>query len=114
MISILVDFFFQFMQHIGDFNYQHLADFGAGISGANKHENQGVLEELDVSSFNLCSKNLDIQNIGVCLILVSSIQVHKRLELTLDLLKKEVEVNKIQVLHHAFTFHISFFCKWLF
>uniref|UniRef100_A0A0D3AFF5 Lon protease homolog, mitochondrial n=1 Tax=Brassica oleracea var. oleracea TaxID=109376 RepID=A0A0D3AFF5_BRAOL len=56
-------------QHIGDFNYQHLADFGAGISGANKHENQGVLEELDV---------------------------HKRLELTLDLLKKEVEVNKIQ------------------
>ncbi|KAJ4886115.1 hypothetical protein Rs2_25863 [Raphanus sativus] len=58
-----------YTQHIGDFNYQHLADFGAGISGANKHENQGVLEELDV---------------------------HKRLELTLDLLKKEVEVNKIQ------------------
>uniref|UniRef100_M4FGM6 Lon protease homolog, mitochondrial n=1 Tax=Brassica campestris TaxID=3711 RepID=M4FGM6_BRACM len=57
------------IKHIGDFNYQHLADFGAGISGANKHENQGVLEELDV---------------------------HKRLELTLDLLKKEVEVNKIQ------------------
>ncbi|KAF2540817.1 hypothetical protein F2Q68_00033166 [Brassica cretica] len=56
-------------QHIGDFNYQHLADFGAGISSANKHENQGVLEELDV---------------------------HKRLELALDLLKKEVEVNKIQ------------------
>lgn len=61
-------FFFQFLQHIGDFNYQHLADFGAGISSANKHDNQGVLEELDVSSFNLRSKNLDIQNIGVCLI----------------------------------------------
>ncbi|KAF8089655.1 hypothetical protein N665_0500s0021 [Sinapis alba] len=58
-----------YTQHIGDFSYQHLADFGAGISGANKHTNQGVLEELDV---------------------------HKRLELTLDLLKKEVEVNKIQ------------------
>ncbi|CAH8353309.1 unnamed protein product [Eruca vesicaria subsp. sativa] len=58
-----------YTQHIGDFNYQHLADFGAGISGANKNDNQGVLEELDV---------------------------HKRLELTLDLLKKEVEVNKIQ------------------
>ncbi|KAG2245691.1 hypothetical protein Bca52824_085319 [Brassica carinata] len=38
-----------YTQHIGDFNYQHLADFGAGISGANKHENQGVLEELDAS-----------------------------------------------------------------
>ncbi|ESQ49481.1 hypothetical protein EUTSA_v100220931mg, partial [Eutrema salsugineum] len=57
------------LRHIGDFNYQHLADFGAGISGANKHQNQGVLEELDV---------------------------HKRLELTLELLKKEVEINKIQ------------------
>ncbi|CAH2054931.1 unnamed protein product [Thlaspi arvense] len=54
-------------QHIGEFNYQHLADFGAGISGANKQQNQGVLEELDV---------------------------HKRLELTLELVKKQVEINK--------------------
>lgn len=53
-VSQLIFFFFKFLQHIGDFNYQHLADFGAGISGANKHENQGVLEELDVSSFNQC------------------------------------------------------------
>ncbi|CAE5966272.1 unnamed protein product [Arabidopsis arenosa] len=52
-----------------EFNYPKLADFGAGISGANKHQNQGVLEELDV---------------------------HKRLELTLELVKKEVEINKIQ------------------
>ncbi|XP_023642165.1 lon protease homolog 4, chloroplastic/mitochondrial isoform X2 [Capsella rubella] len=58
-----------YTKHIGDFNYQKLADFGAGISGANKHQNQGVLEELDV---------------------------HKRLELTLELVKKEVEINKIQ------------------
>ncbi|AAF26081.1 putative mitochondrial LON ATP-dependent protease [Arabidopsis thaliana] len=57
------------LRHIGEFNYPKLADFGAGISGANKHQNQGVLEELDV---------------------------HKRLELTLELVKKEVEINKIQ------------------
>ncbi|CAL9219763.1 unnamed protein product, partial [Arabidopsis halleri] len=56
-------------QDIGDFSYQHLADFGAGISGANKHQNQGVLKELDV---------------------------HKRLELTLELVKKQVEINKIK------------------
>ncbi|VVA96613.1 unnamed protein product [Arabis nemorensis] len=58
-----------YTQHIGDFNYQKIADFGAGISSANKHENQGVLEEMDV---------------------------HKRLELTLELMKKQVEINKIQ------------------
>ncbi|CAL9219764.1 unnamed protein product [Arabidopsis halleri] len=56
-------------QYLSEFNYPKLADFGAGISGANKHQNQGVLEELDV---------------------------HKRLELTLELVKKEVEINKIQ------------------
>lgn len=38
------------MQHIGDFNYPRLADFGAAISGANKSQCQEVLEELDVSS----------------------------------------------------------------
>ncbi|CAA0381472.1 unnamed protein product [Arabidopsis thaliana] len=57
------------LKDIGDFSYQHLADFGAGISGANKHKNQGVLTELDV---------------------------HKRLELTLELVKKQVEINKIK------------------
>ncbi|KAL0796808.1 hypothetical protein Bca101_068185 [Brassica carinata] len=56
-----------------DFNYQKLADFGAGISGtSNKHKIQEVLEELDV---------------------------HKRLDLTLELVKKQVEINKIQVFH---------------
>lgn len=37
------------MQHIGDFNFPRLADFGAAISGANKFQCQEVLEELDVS-----------------------------------------------------------------
>ena len=37
------------MQHIGDFNFPRLADFGAAISGANKLQCQEVLEELDVS-----------------------------------------------------------------
>ncbi|KAJ4892971.1 hypothetical protein Rs2_19765 [Raphanus sativus] len=58
-----------FGTRIADFSYQHLADFGVGISGANKHQHQEVLEELDV---------------------------HKRLMLSLELLKKEVEINKIQ------------------
>lgn len=40
--------FLLIMQHIGDFNYPRLADFGAAISGANKLECQQVLEELDV------------------------------------------------------------------
>ncbi|CAN7083339.1 unnamed protein product [Brassica oleracea var. botrytis] len=56
-----------------DFNYQKLADFGAGISDANKHKIQEVLEELDV--------------------------VHKLLDLTLQLVKKQVEINKIKKFH---------------
>ncbi|XP_070048344.1 lon protease homolog 1, mitochondrial-like [Nicotiana tomentosiformis] len=58
-----------YIQHIGDFNYARLADFGAAISGANKLQCQQVLEELDV---------------------------HKRLQLTLELVKKEMEISKIQ------------------
>ncbi|CAN0897254.1 Lon protease homolog, mitochondrial [Linum grandiflorum] len=56
--------------HIGDFNYSRLADFGAAISGANKSHCQEVLAELDV---------------------------HSRLRLTLELVKKEMEITKIQV-----------------
>ncbi|WZZ64261.1 hypothetical protein YC2023_075631 [Brassica napus] len=59
--------------HAFDFNYQKLADFGAGISDANKHKIQEVLEELDV--------------------------VHKLLDLTLQLVKKQVEINKIKKFH---------------
>ncbi|PHU04839.1 Lon protease -like protein, mitochondrial [Capsicum chinense] len=57
--------------HIGDFNYARLADFGAAISGANQLQCQQVLEELDV---------------------------HKRLQLTLEIVKKEMEISKIQEL----------------
>ena len=42
-------FSFPYLQHIGDFNFPRLADFGAAISGANKLQCQEVLEELDVS-----------------------------------------------------------------
>nr|GLL29422.1 lon protease homolog 1, mitochondrial-like [Ipomoea trifida] len=55
--------------HIGEFTYARLADFGAAISGANKLQCQEVLEELDV---------------------------HKRLQLTLELVKKEMEISRIQ------------------
>ncbi|KAL3538266.1 hypothetical protein ACH5RR_001632, partial [Cinchona calisaya] len=58
-----------YTQHMGDFNYPRLADFGAAISGANKLQCQEVLDELDV---------------------------YKRLKLTLELLKKELEISKIQ------------------
>ncbi|XP_078438637.1 lon protease homolog, mitochondrial-like [Wolffia australiana] len=58
-----------YTQHIGDFNYSRLADFGAAISGANKFHCQEVLQELDV---------------------------HKRLQLTLELVKKEMEISKLQ------------------
>uniref|UniRef100_M4D0C6 Lon protease homolog, mitochondrial n=2 Tax=Brassica campestris TaxID=3711 RepID=M4D0C6_BRACM len=58
-----------YTQHIGDFTYPRLADFGAAICGANRHQTQEVLEELDV---------------------------HKRLRLTLELMKKEMEISKIQ------------------
>lgn len=37
-----------YLQHIGEFNYARLADFGAAISGANKLQCLAVLEELDV------------------------------------------------------------------
>ncbi|GFP87922.1 lon protease homolog 1 mitochondrial [Phtheirospermum japonicum] len=58
-----------YTHHIGDFTYPRVADFGAAISGANKLQCQQVLEELDV---------------------------HKRLKLTLELVKKEMEISKIQ------------------
>lgn len=40
----------QYLQHIGDFTYPRVEDFGAAISGANKLQCQQALEELDVSS----------------------------------------------------------------
>ncbi|XP_023730294.2 lon protease homolog 1, mitochondrial [Lactuca sativa] len=58
-----------YTQHMGDFNYPRLADFGAAISGSNKVQCQQVLEELDV---------------------------YKRLRLSLELLKKEMEIHRIQ------------------
>ncbi|TKV96531.1 hypothetical protein SEVIR_9G434300v4 [Setaria viridis] len=58
-----------YTQHMGDFNYPRLADFGAAISGANKLLCQKVLEELDVC---------------------------KRLKLTLELVKRELEISKLQ------------------
>ncbi|TYI64395.1 hypothetical protein E1A91_D09G085300v1 [Gossypium mustelinum] len=57
------------LYHIGDFNFPRLADFGAAISAANKLQCQQVLEQLDV---------------------------HKRLQLTLELVKNEMEISKIQ------------------
>jgi hypothetical protein len=50
--SLLLCSFFLF-QHMGDFNYPRLADFGAAISGANKFLCQEVLEELDVNVLTL-------------------------------------------------------------
>lgn len=44
------------LQHIGDFNYPRLADFGAAISGANKLQCQQVLEELDVSGIAMTTR----------------------------------------------------------
>ncbi|XP_044499761.1 lon protease homolog, mitochondrial-like isoform X2 [Mangifera indica] len=58
-----------YTQHVGDFSFSRLADFGAAISGGNKLQIQQVLEELDV---------------------------YKRLILTLELVKKEMEISKIQ------------------
>ncbi|KAL9248245.1 hypothetical protein vseg_021589 [Gypsophila vaccaria] len=58
-----------YTKHIGEFNYPRLADFGAAISGANRAQGQQVLEELDVL---------------------------KRLQLALELVKKEMEISKIQ------------------
>ncbi|WVZ67150.1 hypothetical protein U9M48_016271 [Paspalum notatum var. saurae] len=58
-----------YTQHMGEFNYSRLADFGAAISGANKLLCQEVVEELDV---------------------------YKRLKLTLELVKKEMEISKLQ------------------
>lgn len=54
---------------MGDFDYPRLADFGAAISGGNKLLCQEVLEELDVC---------------------------KRLKLTLELVKRELEISKLQ------------------
>ncbi|CAH1452324.1 unnamed protein product [Lactuca virosa] len=56
-------------RHMGDFNYPRLAYFGAAISGSNKVQCQQVLEELDV---------------------------YKQLRLSLELLKKETEIHRIQ------------------
>ncbi|KAJ7977863.1 Lon protease-like, mitochondrial [Quillaja saponaria] len=67
--SLWRDHVMTYTQHIGDFTFPRLADFGAAISGGNKLQCQEVLEELDV---------------------------YKRLKLTLELVKKEMEISKIQ------------------
>ncbi|XP_065852683.1 lon protease homolog 1, mitochondrial [Euphorbia lathyris] len=67
--SLWRDHVLTYVQHVGDFTFARLADFGAAISGASKLQCQEVLEELDV---------------------------YKRLNLTLLLVKKEVEIGRIQ------------------
>ncbi|CAI9264337.1 unnamed protein product [Lactuca saligna] len=57
-------------KHMGDFNYPRLAYFIAAISGSNKVQCQQVLEELDV---------------------------YKQLRLSLELLKKEMEIQRILI-----------------
>ncbi|KAF6176533.1 hypothetical protein GIB67_007916 [Kingdonia uniflora] len=59
-----------YTKHIGEFNLSNLADFGTAISGAKKFCCQEILDELDV---------------------------YKRLKQTLEILKKEIEINKLQV-----------------
>jgi Lon-like ATP-dependent protease len=58
-----------FVQHMGEFNASKLADFGAALTTADEPLLQEVLEELDVL---------------------------RRLHLTLVLLKKELELSKLQ------------------
>jgi ATP-dependent Lon protease len=86
-------------QHIGEFNFPRLADFGAAISGANKFLCQQVLEELDVSKKLLCSHLFEMIRLDVELFYHVTIfeQVYKRLKLTLELVKKEMEISKLQV-----------------
>lgn len=69
MSSLWREYAKTYSRYIGDFTYGRLADFGAALSTANKLLCQQVLEELDV---------------------------HTRLKLTLELIKKEIEINKIQ------------------
>ncbi|CAN5973033.1 unnamed protein product [Sphagnum jensenii] len=68
-----IDWFGEFVvcfeQHTGEFNASKLADFGAALTTADEPSLQEVLEELDVL---------------------------KRLHLTLMLLKKELELSKLQ------------------
>lgn len=59
-----------YLQHVGDFNYPRLADFGAAISGANKFQSQEVLEELDVSYF--CLPHRDNYKFVFCSSLLSN------------------------------------------
>ncbi|CAM6113131.1 unnamed protein product [Calypogeia fissa] len=58
-----------FIQHMGEFNASKLADFGAALTTADEPSLQEVLEELDVTN---------------------------RLYMTLTLLKKELELSKLQ------------------
>ncbi|GJP30857.1 hypothetical protein CLOM_g7186 [Closterium sp. NIES-68] len=58
-----------FVQHVGEFNASRMADFGAALTTADEPTLQAVLEELDVG---------------------------KRLTLALMLLKKELELAKLQ------------------
>ncbi|KAK2638418.1 hypothetical protein Ddye_026213 [Dipteronia dyeriana] len=65
-----------YTQHIGDFSFPRVADFGAAISGRNKVQCQAVLEELDACGISLLE--------------------YKCLKLSLKLVKKELEISKIQ------------------
>ncbi|CAI5962323.1 unnamed protein product [Closterium sp. NIES-65] len=91
-----------FVQHVGEFNASRMADFGAALTTADEPTLQSVLEELDhVGEFN-ASRMADF---GAALTtadeptlqsVLEELDVGKRLSLALMLLKKELELAKLQ------------------
>ncbi|WZZ90263.1 hypothetical protein YC2023_118842 [Brassica napus] len=82
----------------GEFTYPQLADFGAAICGANRHQAQEVLEKLDETIAKAIEEKISGEQRRYLLNeqLKAIKKVHKRLQLTLELMKKEREISKIQ------------------
>lgn len=68
-----------------------MADFGAALTTADEAALQAVLEEMNVSTVVLCT------SLYCILTPLLQPQVEKRLELALLLVKKELELSKLQV-----------------
>ncbi|CAF1771111.1 unnamed protein product [Brassica napus] len=75
----------------GEFTYPRLADFGAAICGANRHQAQEVHEELDETIANAIEEKISGEQRRYLLIEQHKAikKVHKRLRLTLELMKKK-------------------------
>lgn len=77
-------------------NPVYLSDLGAALTGADPAELQAVLEEMDVRTIQFQLSTCQYPSLNLTSHILSYLQINKRLLLSLGLLKKELELSKLQ------------------